>query len=75
MARFRLLQWSTADDIEVVKSVATEDGEKRNEESDQVALESEQQEQHVHPPPHIVQGLWREILFAFIDFTSISFLF
>jgi hypothetical protein len=50
------LQLALADDIEVVKSVASEEGEKRNEETDQVALESEPKEQHVLPPHHVVQG-------------------
>jgi hypothetical protein len=55
---FLLLQWSVADDVEVVKSVTSEDLEKREEGGDQVALESEHQE-HIHPPPpHIVQGLF-----------------
>jgi DNA topoisomerase IA len=46
-----LKQWSVvADDVEVVKSVATDDLDKR-EETDQVALETVEQEQHIHPPP------------------------
>ena len=54
---FVLLQWSVADDVEVAKSVASEDMDKRDEGGDQVALESEHQEQHIHPPPpHIIQG-------------------
>lgn len=39
-----------ADDVEVVKSVATEDLGKQ-EETDQVALETVEQEPHIHPPP------------------------
>lgn len=50
------MQWSVADDVEVVKSVTSEDLEKRVEETDQVALETVEQEQHIHPPPtHISQ--------------------
>lgn len=60
---FILLQWSVADDVEVVKSVTSEDLEKqRDEGGDQVALESEHQEQHIHPPPHIVQGYFEFIV-------------
>lgn len=54
---FCLLQWSVADDVEIVKSVTSEDMEKRDEGGDQVALETAEQEQHIHPPPpHIIQG-------------------
>lgn len=49
-------QYSIADDVEVVKSVSPEETEKRDENNDQVALESVDQEQKVHPPPgHVVQ--------------------
>lgn len=66
---FLSLQWSVADDVEVVKSVTSEDLDKRDEGGDQVALESEHQEQHIHPPPpHIVQGN----LNYFLDFPAIS---
>jgi hypothetical protein len=64
------LQWSVADDVEVVKSVASEDMEKqRDEGGDQVAEETVEQPQHIHPPPpHIVQGNFKNVflyLFAF----------
>lgn len=63
------MQWSVADDVEVVKSVTSEDLEKqRDEGGDQVALESEHQEQHIHPPPpHIVQGYFELIV---VDLTG-----
>jgi hypothetical protein len=50
------LQYSLADDVEVVKSVSPDEMEKRDENSDQVALETVEQEVKALPPPnHIVQ--------------------
>lgn len=49
------VQLSIADDVEVVKSVSPDEVEKREENTDQVALETVEQEAKVHaPPPHIV---------------------
>lgn len=57
-------QYSIADDVEVVKSVSPEDTEKRDENNDQVALETVEQEQKVHPPPgHVVQVQGEEFIF------------
>lgn len=56
---FSLLQQSIADDVEVVKSVSPDEVEKREENTDQVALETVEHESakvHVPPPPHVVQG-------------------
>lgn len=50
------LQCSLADDVEVVKSVSPDEVEKRDENTDQVALETVEQEVKALPPPnHIVQ--------------------
>ena len=63
-------QYSIADDVEVVKSVSPEDTEKRDENNDQVALETVEQEQKVHPPPgHVVQ-VQGEDLFLLIPFCT-----
>jgi hypothetical protein len=51
-----------ADDVEIVKSVAPEDLDKR-EETDQVALETVEQEPHIHPPPpNFVQSKFSELV-------------
>lgn len=51
------------DGVEVVKAVSADDVEKREEDTDQVALETAEQEQHsqhsfnhVVPPPQLGQG-------------------
>jgi hypothetical protein len=50
------LQCSLADDVEVVKSVSPDDEKNRDDNNDQVALETVEQEVKALPPPnHIVQ--------------------
>lgn len=60
--------------MEVVKSVTSEDMEKRDEDTDQVALETVEQEQRVHPPPHIVQSELKEENVG-LDFNNNTHLF
>lgn len=50
------MQLSIADDVEVVKSVSPDEVEKREENTDQVALETVEQEVKVHAPPpsHVI---------------------
>ena len=52
------MQLSIADDVvEVVKSVSPDEVEKREENTDQVALETVEQEAKIHAPPsHAPQG-------------------
>lgn len=48
------VQLSIADDVEVVKSVSPDEVEKREENTDQVALESVEEAKVHAPPPHVV---------------------
>lgn len=52
------LQWTEASDdgVEVVKAVVPEDQDKRDDNTDQVALETVEQEHYQHPPPQLSQG-------------------
>jgi hypothetical protein len=51
------LQLSVSDDVEIAKSKSIIQSEDLGKREDQVALESERQEQHIRPPlSHIVQG-------------------
>lgn len=58
--------------MEVVKAVVPEDQDKRDDNTDQVALETVEQEHYQHPPPQLSQGK----LFVFIiDVRNIIFYF
>lgn len=48
---------AAADDVEVVKSITAEELDKRDGGEDQVALETVEQEPHIHPaPPNFIQS-------------------
>lgn len=68
------LQWTEASDdgVEVVKAVVPEDQDKRDDNTDQVALETVEQEHYQHPPPQLSQG---KLLYLIVNVRKIIFHF